>query len=121
MSSGGRAPAAAGTRFENEVKAYLTTLGWFVVRAGGSHGPADLVALRSDHQPWLIQCKRTDNPQLPAQQWLTLWNTAIDHGALPVLVFKGGHGSARAGRGLEWRYLLNAQRSLSNMSRADPT
>jgi len=119
--TGGRGPARAGTRFENDVKHYLSTLGWFVVRAGGSHGPADLVALRSDHQPWLIQCKATDTPALPSQQWVTLWNTAVDHGAMPVLVYKEGQGPVRTGRGLEWRYLMNGQRHLGHLKRADPT
>lgn len=118
--TGGSAPAKAGTRFENDVKAYLQGLGWFVVRAGGSHGCADLVALRSDHQPWLVQCKRSDTPVLPAQQWTTLWTTAIDHGALPVLVYKESTGPARMGKGLEWRYLLSSHRDLKQLGRADP-
>lgn len=118
--SGGASPARAGATFERDVQHYLTGLGWFVVKAGGSRGCADLVALRSDHQPWLIQCKRTDSPQLPAQQWATLWLTAIDHGGLPVLVYKHGPGAARAGKGLEWRYLMAPQRAMTNLQRADP-
>lgn len=31
--------------------------GWFAIRAAGSHGPADVVALRNGYQPLLIQVK----------------------------------------------------------------
>lgn len=45
-----------GAEFERSAKRALQEQGFFVVRAAGSHGPADLVAMRRDMW-FLIQCK----------------------------------------------------------------
>lgn len=47
-----------GRTFEYKIKTYLTRRGYFVIRAAGSHGPADLVAVRKGQRPMLVQCKK---------------------------------------------------------------
>lgn len=48
-----------GYSFELRVKKYLESCGFFVVRSSGSHGVADLVAIKTDYEQkiYLIQCK----------------------------------------------------------------
>ena len=46
-----------GYRFELRVKADMESRGWWVIRAAGSHGPADLVGLKAGEPPLLLQCK----------------------------------------------------------------
>lgn len=46
-----------GARFEYRVRDALIALGYIVIRAAGSHGIADLVALHR-HRLLLVQCKR---------------------------------------------------------------
>lgn len=48
---------AQGYRFELRVKADMESRGWWVIRAAGSHGPADLVCLKRGEPPTFIQCK----------------------------------------------------------------
>jgi Holliday junction resolvase len=52
MSAGTR-----GTGRERQVRALALGYGWVVYRAAGSHGNADLVALKRGHVPLLIQVK----------------------------------------------------------------
>lgn len=52
MSAGSR-----GSARERQVMAKLRDDSWVVYRAAGSHGNADLVALRSDKRPMLVQVK----------------------------------------------------------------
>ncbi len=44
---------------ERYVKAYLETKGYFVLRAGASKGPIDLIALIDQHPAMLLQVKST--------------------------------------------------------------
>lgn len=46
-----------GDYFERQVRDTLEEHGWLVTRAAGSHGPYDLVALRHDKTPALVECK----------------------------------------------------------------
>src|SRR4029453_12163882 len=46
-----------GDYFERQVRDTLAGHGYRVTRAAGSRGPYDLVALRADKSPALIQCK----------------------------------------------------------------
>jgi Holliday junction resolvase len=50
-----------GRAFEYKVKKHYESLGWFVVRAAGSKGPADLLAVPGWDDPAIgvmtIQCK----------------------------------------------------------------
>lgn len=44
---------------ERQVKALLEAEGWIVVRAAGSLGDIDLVALKDEHRPMLVEVKST--------------------------------------------------------------
>lgn len=46
-----------GDYFERQARDALEAVGWFVIRAAGSHGPADLVALKAHFTPLLVSCK----------------------------------------------------------------
>jgi Holliday junction resolvase len=46
-----------GDYLERQVKAALVSHGWWVVRAAGSHGVADLVAMRRGRTPLAVSCK----------------------------------------------------------------
>lgn len=72
--------AQRGSAFERRVKRKLEKAGYFVVRAGGSQGAADLVAIRKAHpdgpcleaaQVALIQCKF--NGRFDSGEWVDLW------------------------------------------------
>lgn len=47
-----------GTKFEYAVRDYFVSKGFSVMRAAGSHGPADLVCWTKS-QVYLIQCKNS--------------------------------------------------------------
>lgn len=53
---------AKGTRNERRAKATLEAESWFVVRAAGSLGLFDLVALHVDHGVKLIQVRSNHRP-----------------------------------------------------------
>jgi Holliday junction resolvase len=55
--TGGASPRRRGDYFERQTRAYLETHGWLVVRAGGSLGVADLLAISRHHSPLLVSCK----------------------------------------------------------------
>lgn len=81
-----------GTDFELRVKADLESKGWFVVRSAGSHGPADLVAVKAteielgtnrgarvarvDRRMALVQCDVTAG-SLPSINWRK-WNRVYE-------------------------------------------
>ena len=91
--TGGKAPRAAGDRFERATVLRLREAGYLVVRSAGSHGVADIVALRGDRLPSLVQCKTTDNTT--ARQRTAYYKVAADAGAVAVLAFKpNGRGLA---------------------------
>ena len=54
-----------GYTFELKCKAYLESIGYTVFRVGGSHSPADLIAICGSEdnylfpEVWLIQCQRS--------------------------------------------------------------
>ena len=81
---GGKAPRAAGDRFERACVIRLRAHGFLVVRSAGSLGPADLVAMRGDSLPALIQCKITDNTT--RAQRAAYCRQAQDAGAVAVIV-----------------------------------
>jgi Holliday junction resolvase len=66
--------SSRGTRRENAVKDWLELQGWWVARAAGSFGDADLVALKCPYYPpfW------TEHPHIG--------NRVIEHGKLLVEV-----------------------------------
>jgi Holliday junction resolvase len=48
----------AGTRFERETRHHLERNGYWVIKAAGSKGKADLVAIKPG-QVLIVQCKRS--------------------------------------------------------------
>ena len=48
---------ARGTRREHKIGDLYEENGWAVVRAAGSHGPADLVCMKAGRQTELVQVK----------------------------------------------------------------
>jgi Holliday junction resolvase len=61
-----------GADLERGVAARLVDSGWWVIRAAGSKGPVDLLALKAGRPPRLIQCK-TDRRTMRPQEWALLW------------------------------------------------
>lgn len=87
----GNANRRAGDYFERQTRATLRQHGWVVIRAAGSHGPADLVALRADKKPMLVSCK-LDGYLRPAER-LEFLGAAKQAGARAIVASrpKGGH------------------------------
>jgi Holliday junction resolvase len=46
-----------GDYLERQCRAVLVSHGWWVIRAAGSHGVADLVAMRRGQTPLAVSCK----------------------------------------------------------------
>jgi Holliday junction resolvase len=78
-----------GAAFERAVAARLDIDGYLVLRAAGSHGVADLVALKPG-QVVLIQCKISGI--ISITEWNTFYETASRVDALPVLAYKPRRG-----------------------------
>lgn len=99
---------ARGDYLEHQTRAALEHYRWVVVRAGGSLGPADLVALRFGNAPLLIQCKILGagraNPRVDPEERKRLWETAEKAGARPIIAtrYRGGWVSLLALNGPSW-------------------
>lgn len=84
---------ARGAAFENKVKAALEKDGWYAVRAAGSHGLTDVIALRGyahdcAHDVLFIQCK-TGKARMTKAEKIELHKTAERHNATPILAWPG--------------------------------
>lgn len=79
---------AHGYAFERRVKKYLESCGFYVVRSSGSHGTADLVALRwtipNIQETYLIQCKAGKGYISRADQ-SALYSSGADAGGYAIL------------------------------------
>jgi len=81
-----------GYRFELETKKLWEAKGYLVVRAAGSHGIADLVAIKndsgypSDLEVCLIQCKLTGKLSLHDRNYLSA--TARDLSVSAAMAYK---------------------------------
>ena len=80
---------ANGTRFEHKVAADLRGDGYLVVRAAGSHGEADLVALKPG-QVVLVQAKTSG--RLDPGEWNSFHAAAEGVGAIPLLAHRPAPG-----------------------------
>ena len=88
--TGGKAPRAAGDRFERVCVAQLRECGYLVIRSAGSLGPADLVAMRGDGLPLLVSCKVTN---ATTKRERALFQTrAADAGCLALIATKPSPG-----------------------------
>ncbi len=80
-----------GADFERRVAEHLTTDGYLVLRAAGSHGHADLVALKAG-QVLLVQCKLGGPGAVPPAEWNGLYMAAMTVGALPLVASRPARG-----------------------------
>lgn len=55
--TGGATNRHRGDYFERQTRDALAAYGWVIIRAAGSMGPADLVALRRGNRPLFVSCK----------------------------------------------------------------
>jgi Holliday junction resolvase len=75
--------ADKGARREREARDYLRSCGYYVVKAGGSKGAADLVAVRPGVVLFVqVKCGRG---RLRPPEWNALLELARRYGALPIL------------------------------------
>lgn len=80
-----------GANFERIVAAALERDGYVVMRAAGSHGKADLVALKPT-QVVLVQCKLTGTSAVRPPEWNALWDAATRAGAIAVIASRPARG-----------------------------
>lgn len=74
-----------GRQFEYQVRDYLKSLGYFVLRSPASKTPIDLVAIKFGIVAF-IQCKRSG--QLNPKSWNELYDLAASVGAIAILASK---------------------------------
>ncbi len=84
-----RTNKARGTAFERKVSAQLTGDGYLVIRAAGSHGAADLIALKRG-QVLFVQVKLGGAGDCPPAEWNLFHDLACSVGALPILAYRPG-------------------------------
>lgn len=75
--------AQRGVYFERQARDALVVNGWVVIRAAGSLGPADLVALRNGSTPLLLSCKISK--RISPRERHQLISAAEQAGARPLL------------------------------------
>jgi Holliday junction resolvase len=96
---------AAGTARERQVRKILEEDGWIVVRAGASIGPADLLALKADYLPMMVQVKANKGYAFssfgPGDR-AALRRVASIAGAQPVLAHWPPRGDLRYYNDDEW-------------------
>lgn len=81
---------ARGDYLERQTAAALRVHGWYVVRAGGSRGVADLIALRAGNSPLMVQCKL--NVTMGPDEREALIAAARAAGARPIMAGRGKRG-----------------------------
>lgn len=84
-----RTNKARGTAFERKVAAHLETDGYLVIRAAGSHGAADLIALKPG-QVLFVQVKLGGAGACAPAEWNLFYQLATSVGAMPVLAYRPG-------------------------------
>ena len=75
--------ARKGADFERRVKAHLESLGYYVVKSGGSKGAADLVACKVGRMTLFVQCKY--GGEMRPAEWNALMEAAEKAGAMPIM------------------------------------
>lgn len=78
-----------GAIFENDIKDILLEDDWAVVRAAGSHGIVDIMAVKYG-VIWFIQCRKAGH--LSPDERKELISLAKKHKALPILAYKSKEG-----------------------------
>lgn len=74
-----------GARFELEVRDILVEDDWVAVRAAGSHGIIDVLAVKRNEK-WFIQCRTRGN--LSGEERDQLVALAKKHDATPILAYE---------------------------------
>ncbi|GAI88058.1 unnamed protein product [marine sediment metagenome] len=74
-----------GARFELDVRDILLEDGWVAVRAAGSHGIIDVLAVKVNEK-WFIQCRTRGN--LSGDERKELVALTKKHNAVPILAYK---------------------------------
>lgn len=77
--------AKNGAAFERQVMRDLESCGYAATRSAGSHGPADVWAIRGGRCV-LVQCKR--NGRLDPDEWNEFIAFCTQAGAVPILAAK---------------------------------
>jgi Holliday junction resolvase len=80
-----------GDYLERQTRDALRACGWIVVRAAGSLGVADLVALRADMRPLLVSCKL--GPSIPPSERRELVEASQIAGARPIMATRTKRGT----------------------------
>lgn len=104
-----RTNGARGASFERKVAAALTADGYLVVRAAGSHGPADLIAIKFG-QVLFVQAKL--NGRMDPHEWNPFYTIATSVGALPILAYRPGR------QGIAYLLLTGPKATLSKTAPA---
>ncbi len=84
-----RTNKARGSAFERKVAAQLTEDGYLVIRAAGSHGAADLVAVKPG-QVLFVQVKLGGAGACSPAEWNEFFRLASQVQALPILAYRPG-------------------------------
>jgi Holliday junction resolvase len=86
-----------GVEFERKVVDLFRSVGCYAVRSAGSHGVADVVAIKTQKETvYFIQCK--SNGKLSPSEWNELVMEAFVYGAVPIVASKHPAGGIK----LEW-------------------
>jgi Holliday junction resolvase len=80
----------AGDYLERQAKTALVDLGWWCIRAAGSHGVADVVAMRAGSAPLFVACKTSG--KIPPAERAALVDAAEKAGARPILASRERRG-----------------------------
>lgn len=73
-----------GYHYELKMATYFRRRGYFVTRSAGSHGVADLVAIKKGKRPLLIQCKKGSGG-VDADEHNKLYNVALESQSIPII------------------------------------
>ena len=73
-----------GRRFEYKIKTFFMRRGYYVTRSAGSHGAADLVALKRGKRPLLIQCKYGSGG-ISMEEQNELYKTAVETDGIAIV------------------------------------
>ena len=77
----------SGRALEYKIAILFRRKGYFVVRSAGSHGAADLVAVKRGKKPLLIQAKKGKGG-ISIEERNKLFLTAIEVDSVPIVVIK---------------------------------
>jgi Holliday junction resolvase len=89
-ATGGKSNPHRGAVWERRMKVLLEQAGYMVIRAAGSHGAADLIAIRRDVRPVFVQCKI--HGTVGHGEWNALLTQARECGSTPIIASRNETG-----------------------------